>query len=500
MIYPYTLSASPLRVKTQNSTMNGDMEIAAQIAESDIQMMKTQHELLLETRATVNAQQNDKLHEEDVSESSEEEDDDLLLDDIEKQFNQRENNITKKYVKTENELVPEVKSVDIQLEEQVELIEIGKVLQVNKTDLSMIVLSTEGVPALDEDSVICLLDKSILGCIDEVFGPVKMPMYLIRFKHVVPDGVDKDVKVYHVPKHSKYVDMEKASEKGTDASNKFDEETEDKEYSDDEQEALAKKQLKRKNRKDTHVDRRRDNGTNARQYGNEPAYGYRQGAVGQYPSRDGYGQYPPREYHNTYDDRYAPRRDYQPPPHQGYSSYAARQQPGRYAPQDFPNAYGQNYARGEYGRNDAPQGYGRQYQPPPSYGGQYQPPQGYGGQYPPQHGYGGQYQPPQGYGREYPPQAYGRQYPPQQGYGREYPPQQGYGTDYPPQQTYGRQYPPRQAYDPDRPTGYESARHEDHNRDDSVGSHTGQGDAAANAGSTPSYDPRDPRYKPTEQN
>ena len=108
---------------------------------------------------------------------------------------------------------------------------------------------------LDEDTMVCLSDRTVLGCVDEVFGPVSMPMYTIRFDPkvlTVDKLVPQTTAVYYVNECVSYLKPENISQsKGSDASNIHDEEpeAEELEFSDDEAEAAykkAKKQAKRK--------------------------------------------------------------------------------------------------------------------------------------------------------------------------------------------------------------------------------------------------------------
>jgi hypothetical protein len=41
-------------------------------------------------------------------------------------------------------------------------------------------LSTQGTAPLDEGSIVCTAERKVIGCIDEVFGPVPRPMYTVR--------------------------------------------------------------------------------------------------------------------------------------------------------------------------------------------------------------------------------------------------------------------------------------------------------------------------------
>lgn len=105
---------------------------------------------------------------------------------------------------------------------------------------------------LREGSVLCFEDRTPIGYLFEIFGPVSKPMYRIKFNDDETLQIFKDKKnekvFYVVPKsHFAYTDAIK-SVKGTDASNWNDEElpVEEQEFSDDEKEMESKKSRKKK--------------------------------------------------------------------------------------------------------------------------------------------------------------------------------------------------------------------------------------------------------------
>ena len=103
---------------------------------------------------------------------------------------------------------------------------------------------------LDTGSLLCFEDGKVLGLVFETFGSIHNPMYSIRFAAAA--AIDRDLvktgkPVFYVPAQSTYVLTQLLrSMKGSDASNMWDEEVaEDEiEYSDDEQEAEAKRRAK----------------------------------------------------------------------------------------------------------------------------------------------------------------------------------------------------------------------------------------------------------------
>ncbi|PRP73577.1 hypothetical protein PROFUN_02586 [Planoprotostelium fungivorum] len=114
-----------------------------------------------------------------------------------------------------------------------------------------VIIAGNGGRILDLDSVLCLDDRSFLGSVEDVFGPVAKPFYTIRLY----EGQDKDrlipgVYAHNVVGISKYVDPREIYQKGSDASGNFDEEPREDEieYSDDEVEAAMKKKKNKKKR------------------------------------------------------------------------------------------------------------------------------------------------------------------------------------------------------------------------------------------------------------
>lgn len=103
---------------------------------------------------------------------------------------------------------------------------------------------------LDTGSLLCFEDGKVLGLVFETFGSIHNPMYSIRFASAT--AIDRNLisagkEVYYLPKQSTYVLTQLLrSMKGSDASNMWDEEVAEDEidYSDDEQEAEAKRRAK----------------------------------------------------------------------------------------------------------------------------------------------------------------------------------------------------------------------------------------------------------------
>jgi len=87
--------------------------------------------------------------------------------------------------RTENEKVPTSVSLDplpndVQATDEVEIF--GTVMSLNANRKSVVVQSSGSaeINAVDIDSVICTSDRQLVGRIEEVFGPVIRPFYLVR--------------------------------------------------------------------------------------------------------------------------------------------------------------------------------------------------------------------------------------------------------------------------------------------------------------------------------
>ena len=136
-------------------------------------------------------------------------------------------------------------------------------------DSMVIVQCQPGGRALDLGSAVCMDDRTALGRVDEVFGPVSEPMYSIRpldGVDVVKAGLMEGMRVFNVPSQSTYVLPDTTP--GSDASNLFDEEVEaeQQEWSDDEKESEAKSSKKK-----SRSGKGRNNGSLPQQHNNTRA-------------------------------------------------------------------------------------------------------------------------------------------------------------------------------------------------------------------------------------
>ena len=75
--------------------------------------------------------------------------------------------------------------------------------------------AAEGSRPLDVNSVLCLADRTALGRIEDVFGPVKAPLYVLRAAAGdVAAAATPGVAVFSVAKHASFVVPEKLKSRG----------------------------------------------------------------------------------------------------------------------------------------------------------------------------------------------------------------------------------------------------------------------------------------------
>lgn len=74
--------------------------------------------------------------------------------------------------------------------------------------------ASEGSRALAENSILCLEDRTPLGCIEDIFGPVKAPLYALRRCGAAAEAPAVGVAVFAVTKHAQFVVPEKLKCRG----------------------------------------------------------------------------------------------------------------------------------------------------------------------------------------------------------------------------------------------------------------------------------------------
>ncbi|KAJ6801895.1 H/ACA ribonucleoprotein complex non-core subunit NAF1-like [Iris pallida] len=156
--------------------------------------------------------------------------------------------------KHELEDLPPVRSVEVSLEPHQQTIPLGVISSIFGS--RVIIEGSEKHSALNEGSIIWITEsRSPLGIVDEIFGPVKSPYYVIRYNsdEEVPTGISVGSAVSFVPEFAESVLNNKdLHKKGYDASGDNDEELSNEEFSDDEKEAEYRKSL-REQKRATHV-------------------------------------------------------------------------------------------------------------------------------------------------------------------------------------------------------------------------------------------------------
>lgn len=108
------------------------------------------------------------------------------------------------------------------------------------------------VTILDRGTVLCKEDRTVLGVIHDTIATVHKPMYILKCRteeELKAAGLERGAQIWYAKSHAVLVfpsQLEK--EKGSDASNLYDEEVgpEEVEYSDDEQEQAHKREKKNK--------------------------------------------------------------------------------------------------------------------------------------------------------------------------------------------------------------------------------------------------------------
>ncbi|KAJ7948267.1 H/ACA ribonucleoprotein complex non-core subunit NAF1 [Quillaja saponaria] len=149
--------------------------------------------------------------------------------------------------KNELEVLPSVPPVDVTLQPNHQMLPVGVVLSV--VGAQVIVEGVEKHNPLNEGSILWITEsRSPLGLVDEIFGPVKNPYYIVRYNSEteVPAGVCGGTLISFVPEFAHHVlNAKDLYKKGYDASGENDEElSDDAEFSDDEREAEYRRMKK----------------------------------------------------------------------------------------------------------------------------------------------------------------------------------------------------------------------------------------------------------------
>lgn len=162
--------------------------------------------------------------------------------------------------------LPPVEDLCIVLPDHAVMHAFGRISQIMK-DSSVVIQSYEGMPALDQDTVLFFSHGKAIGKVEETFGPVPNPYYIVRFnsgEHLISKEVELDKEVFYAPDFhdlTSYVFISTLRKmRGSDASWLNDKEPPPNlvDYSDDEAERREKKALKNKGKNRAKRDRSGD--------------------------------------------------------------------------------------------------------------------------------------------------------------------------------------------------------------------------------------------------
>ncbi|OIT21784.1 PREDICTED: H/ACA ribonucleoprotein complex non-core subunit NAF1-like [Nicotiana attenuata] len=153
--------------------------------------------------------------------------------------------------KNEVQALPPVPAVTVTLQPHHQMLPVGVVSSI--VGAQVVVEGVEKHTPLYDGSILWITEsRSPLGIVDEIFGPVKNPYYIVRYNsdNEVPTGINPGTLISFVPEFSEHVLNDNSLyKKGYDASGENDEEvSEAEEFSDDEKEAEYKRMLKMKKR------------------------------------------------------------------------------------------------------------------------------------------------------------------------------------------------------------------------------------------------------------
>ncbi|RAL42906.1 hypothetical protein DM860_009413 [Cuscuta australis] len=156
-------------------------------------------------------------------------------------------------IRSKNELqeLPFVPPVNVTIQPHHQTLPVGSISSI--LGAQVIVEGMEKHNPLNEGSILWITEtRTPLGIVDEIFGPVKNPYYIVRYnsEDEVPDGIQQGTLVSFVQEFAHHVLNDKnIYKKGYDASGENDEELSDEgEFSDDEKEAEYKRMMKMKKR------------------------------------------------------------------------------------------------------------------------------------------------------------------------------------------------------------------------------------------------------------
>ncbi|CAN6571724.1 unnamed protein product [Malus baccata var. baccata] len=203
--------------------------------------------------------------------------------------------------KNELEVLPPIPPVEVTLQPHHQMQPVGVVLSVLGTQV--IVEGVEKHNPLNEGSILWVTEsRSPLGLIDEIFGPVIQPYYVVRYnsESEIPSGIQTGILVSFVPEFADHVLNNKdVYRKGYDASGANDEEISDEaEFSDDEKEAEYRRMQKMSKRgmNDQNVGNKKNN----RKWGKNKPGPWKNGQPSPQQAPMDAGKQPPNQHHHPF--------------------------------------------------------------------------------------------------------------------------------------------------------------------------------------------------------
>ncbi|KAG7665777.1 uncharacterized protein J8A68_000602 [[Candida] subhashii] len=159
-------------------------------------------------------------------------------------------------IKSTNEIVEKapVLPEDYSIPENSPIEDIGEVIGLVENSIIIKAKTSGEFRVLQEGSVFCFEDRTVIGPLFEIFGRVQQPVYSVKFnskEEFEKFAGCKGKRVFYVVPDSQFLYTDSIKNlKGTDASNCHDEELpiEEQEFSDDERELDAKQARKKKNK------------------------------------------------------------------------------------------------------------------------------------------------------------------------------------------------------------------------------------------------------------
>lgn len=158
-------------------------------------------------------------------------------------------------LRTKNEMPEEsIPRPDVSITDDMKLVPLGEVESMVGTCAVIKAYTSGEYQVLEPGSALINEDRKVIAAVTDLIANVKEPRYLAYFadeEEMKSFNVEKGVKIFYTTEHSTFVFTQPLKAyKGTDASNLNDEElgVDEMEFSDDEQEAAYKRELKEKRR------------------------------------------------------------------------------------------------------------------------------------------------------------------------------------------------------------------------------------------------------------